>query len=131
MSLGLCEDEVVLHIDSDFSGLHVHHDRFVQPDKGAFYSHSHDMNFDSLYYHIGDNDGWLNNAQRHIADNIFTEFDFGEFVVSETGNWCDDDQKWSRVIFFENDEGDSLTGTITITFYADSIFVNNIEIQLP
>jgi hypothetical protein len=131
MSLGLSEDDVILHIDSDVStGLHVHHDRFAQPDNSVFYSHSHDLNFESLYYHTGD-ETWLNNAQKSMVEKIFSEFDFGELVVSETGNWCNDDNNWSLVIFFENDGGDSLAGKMTVTFYADSIFVNNIESQLP
>jgi hypothetical protein len=131
ISLGLCEDELAVHIESDLAnGLYVHPESFATPIAKKFYSYSHDLAFDSAFYPCAESQ-WIVEAQKHVADGILANYDFGDLVVSDTGNWATDNGTWSSVVFFDNEGEDSLKGSIEIVFGEASVGVSNIEVALP
>ena len=75
-----------------------------------------------------DNSDILTEARAILADEVFTNYDFGDRVVADDNGWDVDNAQWSKTIFFENpNDGASIKGHLTLDFKKDSAHIVQIE----
>lgn len=56
--------------------------------------------------------------RRVVADKAFENYDFGDAVVKDTGAWQQDDDEWTRPVYFENGDEPSTRETFVVRFAA-------------
>jgi hypothetical protein len=125
MSIGVNEDNICVHIESDaHSGVYVHTDQDVPPQPLSWHSASHDINFPALYYRC-DQGAWLMEARSEIANKVFEGYQFQhDLLVSDTGGWSIEDGYWKQVCYFDNPTGgDTIKGYVELNFAKDSTMV--------
>ncbi len=120
LSLGLHQDDSLLHVESDGrTGLYVHSDNSTPPKQSEWFSDCHGSVFDTHYY--GDKlDNWLTRARAEIADNLVASTDFNLQVEDDSG-WDISDNYWRKTLFFNDpNREESTKGYFEITFYKDT-----------
>lgn len=58
-----------------------------------------------------------------LASLSFADHDFGSLIVSDDGNWDIDDTKWSKAVFFEQENMTTMKGTFSLVFAPDSSYI--------
>ena len=61
----------------------------------------------------------LHTDRKIMADRIITDQDFGELMVTDTGNWAVDGDKWSTSIYLEDAASNKITKELIISFKSD------------
>ena len=127
--LGADEGHLPLHIEWDIhKGLFIHYDNDNKVSNSTYQSFDHGMIFSG--YHVDCmNEDWLSDARKDLAEKIFSEYDFGEQVIKDTGSWDIDNTEWKRSVFFENPNSEtSVKRTFTIIFGEGSIMPVNLSL---
>lgn len=58
----------------------------------------------------------LETLRREAADKAFEQYNFGDCGVSKSGQWTIDGVYWSRLVYFDNDEGSAARVSFGVEF---------------
>lgn len=76
-------------------------------------------NYNGLVFTFDDNT-YLNEQRKALADNIFSHYDFEQYVVADDGSWSINANTWVKTVYFENGQLPSIASDFSLTFASNS-----------
>lgn len=71
----------------------------------------------------------LENDRKEAADRCYANYDFGDNIVADANGWerVIGGNSWKRIVYFENEDGDSTRSEFQISFKEGSAEIEDVD----